>query len=157
LWTEPEQTHQETHHRSRLDWLGRARLASIGSGLLRRINLFYGTSTAYTTSSWLGDSWIVEFRAVRAAGHPHKEFLDALTGPVWGMPLEPWSYDCRCGNQAGLWETQCDIDFRSSDGGGLELRFRCGHDILKDWRACYERVGAATGWLDRVLPQRLID
>jgi hypothetical protein len=157
LWVEPEQTLQEAIHRSRLDGLGRHQLASIGSGLLRRINLFYEASTAYTTSSWIGDAWIVEFRTVHGAGHPHAEFLGALTDRIWGMSLEPTWYDCRCGGPAGSWETLCDVEFRSPDRGGLELRFRCRPDTPYDWRISYEQVGAGKGWLNRVLPRQVTE
>ena len=157
LWKEQAITPQEVVHAEGLPHRQATlrRLASIGAGLLYRINLFYAVSVAYTTSSWVSDRWVVEMRAVRAAGHPHDDFVAALTDPVWGLPLVPDARDtnCHCSSQPTTWETRCDFSFYDpSTGGELELRFRCRPGTPDDARADYADAGADPAWLDKVLP-----
>lgn len=62
LWETPAITPQEIAHAEGLPHRQATlyQLASIGSSLLYRINLFHAVSTAFTTSSWVSDRWIVE-------------------------------------------------------------------------------------------------
>lgn len=157
LWKTPAITPQEVAHAEGLPHREAtlSRLASIGSALLYRINLFYAASAAYTTSSWVSDRWIIEMRAVRAAGHPHRDIVAAFTDPVWGLPLvlDERTTNCHCSSRPTPWETQCDFSFRDpSTGGELELRFRRRPDTPNGARTDYTDVGADPAWLDKVLP-----
>lgn len=155
LWREQAITPQEVVHAEGLPHREATltRLASIGSSLLYRINLFYAVSVAYTTSSWVSDRWIVEMQAARAAGHPHNDIVAAFTDPVWGLPLVLDEKSCSCAAQPTPWETRCDFSFRDpSTGGELELRFRCRPRTPDNARANYTDAGADPAWLDKVLP-----
>lgn len=155
LWREQAITPQEVVHAEGLPHREAtlSRLASIGSSLLYRINLFYAVSVAYTTSSWVSDRWIVEMQAIRAAGHPHNDIVAAFTDPVWGLPLVLDEKSCTCATQPTPWETLCDFSFHDpSTGGELELRFRCRQRTPDDACADYADAAADPAWLDKVLP-----
>ncbi|MFI2203706.1 hypothetical protein ACH47Z_23595 [Streptomyces sp. NPDC020192] len=133
-------------------------IAWVGAGLLRRIALFHTSSSAYSTRSWMsGSEWIFELDTRRDVRLDHDTLLARLTDPVWGLPLRIIDHHCTCDGPPLENDhiRQCTYDMAHSDGPGpgLQFRFRWGRAVYdKDARGQLQRLGADTGWLNRVLP-----
>ncbi|GIF73814.1 hypothetical protein [Asanoa siamensis] len=158
LWNQRVLTAEEAAERpSWIAFRGDA-LWRLGSDLFQRINLFYSVSSAYTTSSWVtGSRWIIEMSTMSHAWKSHASFVSVLTDPHFGLKLELAKMTCRCDEADPHTEWQCRFNFHpaGSRDAMLELRFvreLPGPD--DDWRDSFEKVGAASAWLDRVLPRR---
>lgn len=133
----------------------------LGSGLLRRIALFHTSSSAYSTRSWItDDEWIFELDTRNDVPLDHDTLLSRLTDPVWGLPLRVSSHHCTCDDPPppdSRYTRQCTYHLVNSQGlrCGMQIRFRSGPAVYTDDSTRDElvRLGADSGWLDRVLPE----
>lgn len=161
LWRSPSFTHLERRDEQSHPLVRGTEkdIAWVGAGLLRRIALFHTSSSAYSTRSWItGSEWIFELDTRRDVPLDHDTLLARLTDPVWGLPLRVVEHHCTCDDppfQNDRYMRQCvyELAHRDGPGCGLQFRFRWGRAAYgKDARKQLERLGADTGWLDRVLP-----
>lgn len=156
LWSEPELTAYERAHIVDCPLVNKARRdrAALGSALLRRIGLFEHYSAAYSTKSWVKSiEWILELESTYDAALEHGVLLDALTDPVFGLPLSIRRHHCNCAYASPEWETSCVFHLDHSTLGSLQIRFRSRELADREgFRATLTGVNAEQGWLDRVLP-----
>ncbi|MCM2576341.1 hypothetical protein [Streptomyces meridianus] len=164
LWRERSMTKHELSDQQQFPmvWEEKQGLAWIGSGLLRRIALFHTSSTAHSVSSWItGYEWIVELTTIRGLPLEHDRFLARLTDPTWGLPLRVASHHCFCEmSRRGPFGWQCTYRLQATGDrkGGLQLRFQAdGFARKRLHRDALLKAGADRKWLERVLPERLIN
>jgi hypothetical protein len=156
LWSEPELTVYERAHMADFRSVSKSRRgrAALGSALLRRIGLFERYSAAYSTKSWVkGTEWILEMESAYDAALGHDVLLDALTDPVFGLPLTVSRHHCNCAYATPEWETSCVFHVGHSELGLVQIRFRSAEVAERErYRTTLTGAKAAQGWLDRVLP-----
>jgi hypothetical protein len=159
LWNEPELTRDERVHMADHDSVCAAERerAWVGSALLRRIGLFEHFSAAYSVKSWVkGVQLVLELVSVYDAAMSHDVLLDALTDPVWGLPLTVYEKHCNCvyAAQPHQWENSCLVCLgHSAQRGSIQIRFRSAEvDDRTEYRTLLTSVKAERRWLDRVLP-----
>ncbi|XIG72711.1 hypothetical protein C1N81_04155 (plasmid) [Streptomyces sp. SGAir0957] len=64
----------------------------LASGLLRRVGLLHTVTVPQVVTGyrgWSGDTWVLKLDFLRSDGFLLQEFVDALTDPTDGLPLEP--------------------------------------------------------------------
>lgn len=157
LWTEPGLTPSEIDHLKNFSEVGANRpgIAWFGSGLLRRVNLLYSHTDAYSVHAWVtGTRWSVEFSSARAGGLGHDHFARMLADKVFGLPLEVTHRHCSCPPRQGYRrEFFCRIEMRAPGlVGTVDLRFQHEGADPSRHRRTFIDVGASPAWLDRVLP-----
>lgn len=163
LWKSPRLT---THERDDADSYRLVRQTELdmqwlGSGLLRRVALFHTSSSAYSTRSWItDDEWIFELDTRSDVRLDHDTLLSRLAAPGWGLSLRLSSHHCTCDDPPlpdSQYIRQCTYHLVNSQGlpCGMQIRFRSGPAMYTDdsGREKLLRLGAHTGWLDRVLPE----
>ncbi|MFJ4651117.1 hypothetical protein ACIP5Y_07565 [Nocardia sp. NPDC088792] len=157
VWDEPALTSHELEH---LDHYGlhpteRDDMAWLGSALLRRINIVQTVSTAYSLRLWtnMRHQWVIDTDTRRDVLLNHTRLMEALTDPVWGIPLEVHKSDCDC-RVDSLFNTCCMFTLTHPHDRPGAIQMRCHYERHSDTRdrEALERVGADPAWLDRVLP-----
>lgn len=139
----------------------RNELAWLGSGLLRRIALFYNYSSAYSIKSWItGSEWRFELDHSRDTRVNHDGFISALVDERWGLPLRLTGRHCQCDLPRDLigaieGDRACTIFLSPAEPtyrGTLQIRFRSlgSGGPNYDPRRELELVGADHKWLGRV-------
>ncbi|MFD5522015.1 hypothetical protein [Streptomyces sp. NPDC127066] len=101
--------------------------AWLASGVLRRVGLWRTLGVPLSTTSWTnpmkpGEQWIIDhIHHARPQADRHDAFIQLLTAPGWGLPVEASDTWCSC----TLGDAGCQVTFTSPAGlpGELQMRF----------------------------------
>lgn len=161
LWQQSGITDYERETRARYPsvYTAEEQIAWLGSGLLRRINLFASASSAYSTRWWMtGDNLIFELDRVPEISADHDVFLGELTHQIWGIALRVADRHCDCASAAAQHRDSYQCTYLLAHRGGLpglmQIRFRTVEPYNRaDLRQQLRDTGATPRWLARVLPR----
>ncbi|MFD3430698.1 hypothetical protein [Nocardia fluminea] len=154
LWDEPcvddnegRYMRSESNAHGHLDWLG--------SALLRRARLFQSATNAFHLKGWTMDrKFKIEFVSAVEAGAYHQKFIERLTDPVWGLPLNVHRHECYCRTSPSAAST-CWIELTQPGRVDPVLQLRFHHEnpsYYTDLRPQFRSLGSEKRWLNQIFP-----
>ena len=123
LWEEPKATRLEQQELA--SYRSHSNTSRLASALLRRVGLFHRVAFAHSISAWTWgrDVWKLEIYSDPCRGPVHQAFLDALTDPKFGIPLQvQWDW-CVCGHPERRMNCELTLELTHSTKTKLVLRF----------------------------------
>jgi hypothetical protein len=164
LWTAPHLDPVESDCLNAYPSLesARARRATVGSALLRRIALFHTVTAFYRVQCWDdGDSWKIDARTAHPRARWHDQLLQRLCHPRWGLPVHVTHRFCHCAEPdvPYQWNHTCAFYFGGhTTNDPIYLRVHAspeGHDYDRQIETL-RQVGAPESWMARAFPQAAV-
>jgi hypothetical protein len=123
LWEEPKATRLE--QRELASYRSHSNTSRLASALLRRVGLFHNVAFAHSISAWTcgPDTWNLEIYTDPCKGPIHQAFLNFLTDPKFGIPLQVRWVWCACGNPERRVNCELTLELTHSMKTKLVLRF----------------------------------